>query len=285
MRQPIFTQSKPKLLRRAAGGRKPSLFDVSMEEGGVALTFDTPVDPLARYRNTYNKSKQSGAESLEGGVSQADQEAMQVDEDEDIGEEEDYVRMSINAQKQAQQAKEKETEEARRSAATEALSAIQPSLASARASGNIAIPPTALAASSPAASARQPTQVTRDGTVDRDEVFLQIVGKVRKGAKEIDEFDKDFNALKITKSKKNAPTPGISRTGPMPIDYDALVADFDTDTTGNFIRIEKRDLIRKDQKDAGHQAPNPDWAGRPNFKKFKKVIWLRRSGAWSCSVY
>lgn len=247
-----------------------------MTDGENALAFAIPVDPLERYRSTYNKSKQSGVESQEAGTSQGGLDAIQVDEDEDMEEEEDYVRMSINAQKQAQQARENEEAEAEAEALAGSQDPTTDQLALASGLSATAIHATAAIAqppSPPPTPVHSSTKILRDGTVDRDEAFLQIAGKARKGAKEIDEFDKDFNALKITKSKKNIPTPGFSRTGLMPIDYDALVADFDTDTTGNFIRVEKRDLIRKDKKDVGHQALNPDWAGRPNFKKFKKVSW------------
>ena len=53
-----------------------------------------------------------------------------------------------------------------------------------------------------------------------------------------------------------------------------LLEDMDTSTTGNFIVIERVDLYRKDQKlGQPGEAPqlNPEWAGKKNFKKFRKV--------------
>jgi hypothetical protein len=231
-----------------------------------------PADPLAKYRSTYNKSKQSGAESQ--GLAHED---LADDDDADMAEEEDYVKAAMEKQ-QKEEAAAAAARQATRAAEQLQLSeqASEPSIVLTPARNNTVNNSRPVRqALSPAADQDEDgmRQRTSD-TVDRDDAFLQVVTKAKKGANQIDEFDKDFNNLKITKTKKatQAAQNATMPSGPAaPINYEALVADFDTDTTGNFIRIEKRDLIRKDKGAAQQRVPNPDWAGRPNFKKFKKV--------------
>lgn len=129
-----------------------------------------------------------------------------------------------------------------------------------------------------AASVRQPihthhvihVEPTRPEDVTKDTEFLQAATKARKGAKALDDFDLEFNALKIAKPKKGQVNKiyGAGLFDPSNIYNSAL--DFDSDMTGNFIKVERVNLFRKD-KDKQDAAPNLDWAGRPNFKKFKKV--------------
>lgn len=127
-----------------------------------------------------------------------------------------------------------------------------------------------------AATVRQPFQVhhvepTRPEDVTKDTEFLQAATKARKGAKELDEFDLEFNALKIAKPK-TAQAPKIYGAGLFdPSRIYNSVLDLDSDVTGNFIKIERVNLFRKDKDQQQEAPPNYDWAGRPNFKKFKKV--------------
>ena len=55
----------------------------------------------------------------------------------------------------------------------------------------------------------------------------------------------------------------------------AVLADFGDDTglRGNFMVVVELDLYEKD-KDLQNSSINHTWAGKPNFKKFKKVSFL-----------
>jgi hypothetical protein len=111
--------------------------------------------------------------------------------------------------------------------------------------------------------------------VSKDETFLKTASKVKRGNHKVDEFDLEFNALKISKPTKSNPVnPTITVNKAKQTDEELyrLLEDMDTSTTGNFIVIERVDLYRKDKgQGQAPQGPNPEWAGKKNFKKFKKV--------------
>ncbi|KAG9312591.1 hypothetical protein JVU11DRAFT_6988 [Chiua virens] len=104
---------------------------------------------------------------------------------------------------------------------------------------------------------------TQSHPMDTDPAFLTALAS-RKGKKHAeDEFDRDFNKLRISK-------PDIHREE----DERAweVLGDFDTDTRymqGNFMRVIELDLF---QRDASRQkTATRTYDGRPDFKKFKKV--------------
>lgn len=107
---------------------------------------------------------------------------------------------------------------------------------------------------------------------DKDENFLKAVASTKRGRKQEDDYDREFNNLKITK-------PDLER--------DRIIEDWDTlkefddaqDLRGNFMVVVEMDVYK--QSDATRQIPKTtsvraDWEGRPDFKKFKKVcfIWI-----------
>jgi hypothetical protein len=112
--------------------------------------------------------------------------------------------------------------------------------------------------------------------VSKDEIFLKAANKVKRGSNKVDEFDMEFNALKISKPTKASiiqPTTA-SKVRQTDEELYRLLEDMDTSTTGNFIVIERVDLYRKDKEAAAAEraaAADPAWAGKKNFKKFKKV--------------
>ncbi len=254
-----------KLKRRAGGARMSSIFDESLGDSGNAVS-QVAVDPLAKYRNTYNKSR---GETLEDAVSV---------EDEPMEEQEDFVQSLLKKQAAAsqqqmqQQIKKQKEADATTAAAASSVAVALPATkaavvhnASASGSRNVA----------GTAAPRNGSSAETDPT--RDESFLQAVGKARKGAKEIDDFDKDFNALKIDKRKKVVPA--VVQTAAVTaqsMNYDVLVADLDPEMTGNFVIMEKRSLLRMDRANKEERSGNPEWAGKPNFKKFKKQHVVRR---------
>ncbi|KAF8063523.1 proline-rich protein [Lyophyllum atratum] len=100
------------------------------------------------------------------------------------------------------------------------------------------------------------------GKPDQDANFLKAIASTKKGKKAEDEFDRDFNKLKISK-------PVLGREDPA--DEWALVADFgdDTNVRGNFMVVVEMQAYNRGRKGMGNE-PVAEWQGKPNFKKFKK---------------
>lgn len=216
-------------------------------------------DSLNAFRSLYNSVKESA-----GGTSQG----TQGNRPETLEEEEDFVQRSIIRQKK----EAKLTSETQGSASLDRNQDDDEDMEHTRTQ-----PHQASGAAGAAVASRQPlhaqhVEPTRPEAVTKDTEFLQTVTKARKGAKELDDFDLEFNALKIAKPKKNGATKvyGAGLFDPSRI-YNSVL-DLDSDVTGNFIKIERVNLFRKDKNKQQDPAVNQDWAGRPNFKKFKKVI-------------
>lgn len=243
--------------RRAGKTRLGLLHSIGEDDDDSAKPYSSKKDSLHAFRSLYNSVKQSGSDPS------------QVDDEDDRTvpqEEEDFVQRSINRQKKQ----------------TEATSQNQPPVS--RRPETIDNQRMDIDKTRPNEPTKHSNTVTRkplhahhvDPTrpeaVTEDTEFLQTVTKARKGAKDLDEFDLEFNALKIAKPKKSVP---VKVYGAGLFDASRIynsVLDLDTDVTGNFIKIERVNLFRKDKgKDRDHAA-NQDWAGRPNFKKFKKVF-------------
>ncbi|KAJ9125416.1 hypothetical protein QFC22_000376 [Naganishia vaughanmartiniae] len=250
------------LRRRVGKTRLGLLHSIGENDDDSTKPHSNKKDSLHAYRGLYNSVKQSGINPS------------QVDEDDDRTEpqeEEDFVQRSINRQK-----KETETTSQMQSKANKRQ---EPA-----ANHEMDIDRTgpSKAAEPSNATARkllhaQHIDPTRPEAVTKDTEFLQTVTKARKGAKNLDEFDLEFNALKIARPKKSAP---VKVYGAGLFDASRIynsVLDLDTDVTGNFIKIERVNLFRKDKSKDQDRAANQDWGGRPNFKKFKKQVISRRS--------
>lgn len=124
------------------------------------------------------------------------------------------------------------------------------------------------------AEAFDSTQITRrtaskggaaPGIPDTDAAFLQALASTKKGKRREDDFDREFNNLRISKPEH---------------DHEAeaedwrVLADFgdDNNIRGNFMIIVEMDVAekRKDPNRVTNRAQNRG----PDFKKFKKVrIW------------
>jgi len=104
------------------------------------------------------------------------------------------------------------------------------------------------------------------GKPDTDDAFLKAIASTKRGKKNEDEFDREFNKLKLTK-------PELGRQEPEE-EWDVL-ADFGNDSglRGNFMVIVEVDLHERDRRSTGLKlkSTNCEWDQRPNFKKFKKV--------------
>ena len=104
------------------------------------------------------------------------------------------------------------------------------------------------------------------GKPDTDDAFLRAIASTKRGKKAEDKLDREFNNLKISKPELEPHEPEEEW---------AVLADFGDDTglRGNFMVVVDLDVYKKD-KDSQNSTINHAWAGKPNFKKFKKVFIL-----------
>ncbi|KZT01646.1 uncharacterized protein LAESUDRAFT_815725 [Laetiporus sulphureus 93-53] len=100
---------------------------------------------------------------------------------------------------------------------------------------------------------------------DIDQAFLKAVASTKRGKKTEDDFDKEFNNLRISK-------PDLQQDRQR--DEWAVLDDFgdDGDMRGNFMVIAEYDAFKKDKEQPVLRVNGQrmDWEGRPDFKKFKK---------------
>ena len=105
------------------------------------------------------------------------------------------------------------------------------------------------------------------GKPDQDDAFLKAVASTKRGKKHEDEFDREFNNLRISK-------PDLQREEAEK-DW-AVLDDFgdDANMRGNFMVVVEMEVFKKEEtsRDAVRVSGGRiDWEGRPNYKKFKKV--------------
>ncbi|CAA7263776.1 unnamed protein product [Cyclocybe aegerita] len=104
------------------------------------------------------------------------------------------------------------------------------------------------------------------GKPDTDAAFLKAIASTKRGKKGEDDFDREFNKLKISKPQLNKPAE--------PEEEWAVLAEFGDDSglRGNFMVVVEIDVYKKNPKDKENQVSNQAWNGKPNFKKFKKKV-------------
>lgn len=105
--------------------------------------------------------------------------------------------------------------------------------------------------------------------MDTDDAFLTAIASRKRGKKTEDEFDRDFNKLKI-------PKPELDKDRRDPEEEWAVLKEFgdDSDVRGNFMVIVDLEPYKRDEAAIEAQRQknwNPDWDGRENHKKFKQV--------------
>jgi len=107
------------------------------------------------------------------------------------------------------------------------------------------------------------------GEPDMDKHFLTALASMKKGKKNEDSFDREFNNLRISK-------PDIEREVKEQ-EWDLLDGlDDEHGVRGNFMLVMELDVYKKDGS-VGKEALRTgriDWEGKPNFKKFRKVCFL-----------
>lgn len=102
------------------------------------------------------------------------------------------------------------------------------------------------------------------GKPDADVAFLKAVASTKKGRRHEDEFDREFNKLKIT-----VPTARIEESDQ---DWDLLKDFGDENIRGNFMVVVDLEIHQKENTTPRASTNiRPEWQGKPNFKKFKQV--------------
>jgi hypothetical protein len=135
----------------------------------------------------------------------------------------------------------------------------------------------------PTTKGSQPKPSSSSNKLDTDENFLKAVNSMKRGKKHEDDFDREFNQLRITKPKKvdtaaaaaaaTTTTKGVPEAVVAP--WDAIDDFGDVGIRGNFMVVVEMDIQRGSAKPAPltrtDNAAHPEWTGRLNFKKFKMV--------------
>ncbi|EMD35805.1 hypothetical protein CERSUDRAFT_96030 [Gelatoporia subvermispora B] len=107
------------------------------------------------------------------------------------------------------------------------------------------------------------------GAPDKDEAFLLAVASTKRGRRAEDDFDREFNNLRISK-------PDIEQER----EAWAVLDDFDDDVglRGNFMVIVEMDVPEhRTRGEVRRGGGRVEWEGRPDFKKFRrKVLGERR---------
>ena len=109
---------------------------------------------------------------------------------------------------------------------------------------------------------------------DTDAAFLKALASTKRGKKTEDEFDREFNKLKISKPK----TVDEEREAQREREEEewAILAEFGNDEglRGNFMVVVEMDVPERNGEERRRAVgmKDPRWEGKPNFKKFKKKI-------------
>ncbi|KAJ6508583.1 proline-rich protein [Mycena sanguinolenta] len=106
------------------------------------------------------------------------------------------------------------------------------------------------------------------GKPDTDDAFLKAIASTKRGKKNEDDFDRDFNKLKISKTNLRA-----EEVDHRP-EWELLETFGDeTNLRGNFMVIQDLEVFKVDNQSEKRAVGNgPRWAGKPDFKKFKKIM-------------
>lgn len=134
--------------------------------------------------------------------------------------------------------------------------------------GSKATKPASVRAGSKPPSTAPTSKPTKPGAApgqpDKDAAFLKAIASTKRGKKTEDEFDRDFNKLKISK-------PDLVREEPEK--EWAILEDFgdETNVRGNFMVVVEMEIPNNGSRQRRALNEVPEWQGKPNFKKFKKV--------------
>lgn len=127
----------------------------------------------------------------------------------------------------------------------------------------------------PGNSAETETNTTggaKPGKPDKDAAFLKAVASTKRGKKHEDEFDREFNNLRISRPDLAKEDEEIRRRR----DYTVLDEfGYDGDIRGNFMVVVQMEVPERKSgrvlRRGDGEGVRMEWVGKPDFKKFKKV--------------
>ncbi|KAF8127338.1 hypothetical protein K438DRAFT_1889504, partial [Mycena galopus ATCC 62051] len=105
------------------------------------------------------------------------------------------------------------------------------------------------------------------GKPDTDDAFLKAIASTKRRKKTEDDFDRDFNKLKVLKSKQTEEVDARP-------EWELLETFCDeTNLCGNFMVIHDLEIFKASNRSEKRAGGNdPHWEGKPDLKKFKKNI-------------
>ncbi|TFK51444.1 hypothetical protein OE88DRAFT_1680259 [Heliocybe sulcata] len=115
-------------------------------------------------------------------------------------------------------------------------------------------------------SIKQPKKTGAEpGQPDIDESFLKAVASKKKGKKQEDTFDREFNNLRIAKPDLEQQQQQREEER----EWEAVDDFGDYDVRGNFMMVVEMDVPEHRAKVAGRGKGRLGWEGKPDYKKFK----------------
>ena len=117
---------------------------------------------------------------------------------------------------------------------------------------------------------------------DRDENFLKALASTKKGKKKEDQYDRDFNELRVAKPTQAHLKAAVGVEEDLEV-WNAIEKDMDI--RGNFMVVmqEIEPRVPREPEEVGPSHPGrPEWVGRPDFKKFKRVSLKVGGERWEC---
>jgi hypothetical protein len=131
-------------------------------------------------------------------------------------------------------------------------------------------PSTSTSQLKPTEKKKKNTGTASQAQPDRDENFLKALASTKKGKKE-DQYDRDFNELRVAKPTQAHMKAAVADEEDLEA-WDRIEKDMDI--RGNFMivmqEIEPR-VPREPEEVEPRRGGRPEWVGRPDFKKFKRV--------------
>ena len=300
------THARPGRLKRRVGTAAPSSQLFPDLQAEVHVGGDEP--PLKKFKALFDQSGQGcGTDQIDeeifetgdGGVPETQLAAVREEEEEE--EEASYRQPQARKRKaDAMEADEEERDVVVNIQVTEGSSALKKRAIEAVNAVEASQKPESLAAVKPpsratttikgGAEARK-NKGAAPGKPDTDPSFLRAIASTKRGKRTEDDFDREFNKLRIAKPDiNNVNVDTDIGDGAVQRRWEGL-DDFEKDVgiRGNFMQIVETEVwkdVAQDQPDRYMRRESGigariDWDGRQDFKKFKRVRMprLRRFGA------
>lgn len=136
------------------------------------------------------------------------------------------------------------------------------------------------ASTSRAKPAEKKKQTVCQPQPDRDENFLKALASTKKGKKKEDQYDRDFNELRVARPTQAHLKAAVGVEDDLEA-WDAIEKDMDM--RGNFMVVmeEIEPRAPRELEEVGmRREGRREWVGRPDFKKFKRVRVEMEARVW-----